>query len=123
MSHDTSRDSRTSELHSCRSLVQSLACRTFVGLRAGDSTTPLRREWPAYNLVGNRYLEIIVAPEALNRLVAHLCESGTGGNMNLLLGLTVLAFHSHYDIGLVGHRCSSVRAGSTTAPAKNHPAR
>ena len=117
MSHDTSRDSRTSELHSCRSLVQSLACRTFVGLRAGDSTTPLRREWPAYNPIGNCYLEMIVAHDALNRLVAHLCESSTGGNMNLLFGLTVLAFHRHNDIELVGHRCSSVRRIQFSASA------
>jgi hypothetical protein len=114
MSHDTSRDSRTSELHSCRSLVQSLACRTFVGLRAGDSTTPLRREWPAYNPIGNCYLEMVVAPDALNPLVAHLCESSMGGNMNLLLGLTELAFHRHDDIGLVGHRGASTRG--STAP-------
>ena len=53
---------------------------------------------------------MIVAPDALNRLVAHLCESSTGGNMNLLLGLTVFAFHCHNDIGLVGHR-RFLRAG------------
>jgi hypothetical protein len=53
---------------------------------------------------------MIVAPDALNRLVAHLCESGTGGDMNLLLGLTAWAFHRHNDIELVGHR-RFLRAG------------
>ena len=47
---------------------------------------------------------MIVAHDALNRLVAHLCESSAGGNMNLLLGFTVLAFHRHNDIAVVGHR-------------------
>jgi hypothetical protein len=61
---------------------------------------------------------MIVAPDALNRLVAHLGESSMGGNMNLLLGLTVLAFHRHNDIELVGHRWYSMRRIlSRTAPA------
>lgn len=47
----------------------------------------LRRGGPAYNPIGNYYLEMIIAPDALNRLVAHLCESSMGGNMNLLLSL------------------------------------
>src|ERR1019366_6497504 len=53
---------------------------------------------------------MIVAPDALNRLVAHLCESSMGGNMNLLLSFTAWAFHRHNDIGLVGHR-RFLRAG------------
>jgi hypothetical protein len=47
---------------------------------------------------------MVVAPDALNPLVAHLCESSTGGNMNLLLGLTAWAFDRHNDIAVVGHR-------------------
>jgi len=49
-----------------------------------------------------------VAVDALNRLVAHLCAVGAGGNMNPLIGFTVLAFHRHHDIAIVGHRCASV---------------
>src|ERR1017187_4311780 len=57
---------------------------------------------------------MIVAPEALNRLVAHLCESGTGGNMNLLLSFTAWAFHLHNDIEVVGHGCFLRPADSST---------
>src|SRR5712692_3391344 len=83
-----------------------------------DSTMPvahgppfakLRRKWPANNPIGDRCLEMSVTPDASNRLVAHLCESGTGSNMNLLLSFTAWAFHRHHDIGLVGHRWASVR--------------
>jgi len=45
-----------------------------------------------------------VAPDAWDRLVAHLCESGTDGSMNLLLGFTALALHCDHDTALVGHR-------------------
>jgi hypothetical protein len=41
--------------------------------------------------------------------VAHLCESGTGSNMNLQLSFTAWAFHPHHDIWLAGHRWVSVR--------------
>ena len=50
-----------------------------------------------------------VAPDAWNRLVAHLCESGTGSNMNLLLSFTAWAFHRHHNIVLVGHHRVPVR--------------
>lgn len=53
---------------------------------------------------------MIVAPEALNRVVAHLREPCTGGNMNLLLSFTGWAFHRHHDKTLVGHR-RLLRAG------------
>jgi len=52
---------------------------------------------------------MIVAVDALNCLVPHLCAVSAGGNMNLLLGFTVLAFHRHHDKMLVGHRRSSKR--------------
>jgi len=77
----------------------------------------LRREWPVYDPIGDVYLEMIVAPDALNHLVAHLCESSTGGDMNPLLGLTMLAFHRHNDIGLVGHWWYSVRRISPENPS------
>ncbi len=50
-----------------------------------------------------------VAPDAWDRLVAHLWAISAGGNMNLLFDFTVLAFHRHHDIALVGYRCSLVR--------------
>ena len=43
---------------------------------------------------------MIVAPDALNRLVANLSDSSS--NMNLLLSFTGWAFHRHHDIRLVG---------------------
>jgi hypothetical protein len=49
---------------------------------------------------------MLVAPDALDRLVAQLWATSAGGNMNLLLGFTVLAFNRYLDITLVGHRCS-----------------
>jgi hypothetical protein len=52
---------------------------------------------------------MLVAPDAWDGLVAHLSDSSSGGNMNLLPGFTVLAFHRHHDETLVGHRCSSAR--------------
>ena len=59
---------------------------------------------PDNNPKRDRYLEMIVAVDAWNRLVPHLCAFSAGGNMNLLLGFTALAFHRHHDIVLVGHR-------------------
>jgi len=47
---------------------------------------------------------MLVATDAWDRLAAHLCESSSGGNMNLPLGFTTFAFHRHHDIVLVGHR-------------------
>jgi hypothetical protein len=67
------------------------------------------RERPTNNFIGDRYLEIDVAIEAWNRLIAHLCAANTGGNMNLLFGFTAWAFHRHYNIVLVGHRWVSER--------------
>jgi len=52
---------------------------------------------------------MIVAVDALNRLLPHLCAVSAGGNMNLLLGFTVLAFNHYHDKVLVGHRRSSRR--------------
>ena len=67
--------------------------------------------------MGGRYLEMIVAPDALNRLVAYLSDSSTGANMNFLLCFTVLAFHRNHDIALAArHRCfSSHRIMTRTA--------
>jgi len=64
----------------------------------------LRREWAVYNPSRDRYPEMLAATDAYNRLIAHLSNSSRGGNMDLLLGFTVLAFHRHDDIVLVGHR-------------------
>jgi hypothetical protein len=51
---------------------------------------------------------MIVALDALNRPVDHLCAASAGGNMNLLPGVAVFAFHCYYDIAVVGHRWVSV---------------
>ena len=75
----------------------------------GPLLAALRRKRPANNPIGDRYLEMSVAPDASNRLIAHLWESGTGSNMNLLLSFTAWAFHCHHDIALVGHRRVSMR--------------
>jgi hypothetical protein len=79
--------------------------------------TKLQRKWPAYNLSGDRYPEIIVAIDALNRLVAHLCAASAGGNMNFLLGFTVFTFNWHHDNTFVRHLVLRV-ADSTTVPAE-----
>ena len=47
-----------------------------------------------------------------------MCESGTGGNMNLLVSFTARAFHRHHDIGLVGHPWVPVRIVHATAAAR-----
>jgi len=52
---------------------------------------------------------MIVAVDALNYLVPHLCAASAGGNTYFLFGIAVLAFHRHHDETLVGHRCSSAR--------------
>jgi len=88
----------------------------------------LHWEWAAYNPIRDRYLEMIVAVDALNRLVPHLCAVSAGGNMNLLFGFTVLAFHHHHEIALVGHRRSPVRlillrTGSGSVVNSAHPGR
>jgi len=66
---------------------------------------------------------MIVAPEALNRLVAHLRESGTGGNMNLLLSFTTWAFHRHYNVTLDGHRRDSAADSTTHGRREKHAMR
>ena len=48
----------------------------------------LRRERPANNSIGDRYREMFVAYDALNRPGAYLCAARAGGSMNLLLGFT-----------------------------------
>jgi hypothetical protein len=64
----------------------------------------LRRERTANNLIGDHNFEAPLTPEAFNRLADHFSDdSNAGGNMNLLLGLTMLAFHRHDDVTLVGH--------------------
>jgi hypothetical protein len=67
----------------------------------------LRRERPANNPIGDGCFEMIVAIDAWNRLIAHLCAANTGGHMNLLFGFTAWAFHRHYNIVLVGHLSES----------------
>jgi hypothetical protein len=49
---------------------------------------------------------MIVAPDALNRLVAYRFKTRMSGEVNLLLGFTVSTFHPHNDIALVGHPSS-----------------
>jgi len=43
------------------------------------------------------------ALDAWIRLVDHVCGSGTGSNMNLLLSFTARAFHGHNNVPPVGH--------------------
>ena len=69
----------------------------------------LYRKRPANNPIGDRYLEMSVAPDASNRLVAHLCAASAGGNMGLLLSFAAWAFHRYHNIALLGHRWVSLR--------------
>jgi hypothetical protein len=53
----------------------------------------LRRKWPANYLIWYHCVETPLTPDAFYRLADHpLCNPNSGGNMNLLLGFTVLAF-------------------------------
>ena len=79
-----------------------MARRTMKRLTEGVAN--LRRERPAYNLIGNQHVEILLAVDTPDHLMAHLCAASTAGKMNLLLGLAVLAFHRHNNITFVGHR-------------------
>jgi hypothetical protein len=75
-------------------------------------------------LSGGRQPEMLVATDAYNRLIAHLSNSSLGGNVNLLLGLAVFAFHRHHDKALVGHRCISAgHAPPRGIPIRTAPAR
>src|ERR1700680_3305379 len=67
-------------------------------------TTRLRREWSSHNLIGNRHLEMMVAVNADNHLVALLPEAISGGNMNFLPNLATWAFHRHDNILFGFHR-------------------
>lgn len=58
----------------------------------------LRRERSSDNLIGNRYLEMMVAVNADNLLVALLPEAISGGNLNFLPNLATWAFHRHDNI-------------------------
>jgi hypothetical protein len=73
------------------------------------------------NLIGDRYIETVVAIETFNCLDDHLCGSGTDSNVDLLLNFTVRAFYRHNNIGFVGHRWVSLRILAHTATGK--PAR
>jgi hypothetical protein len=70
----------------------------------------LHRERPTYDPVGNSCLEIIVALEALNRLVAHQCGSGPGITMNFLLSPATWAFQRNHNVSLSGHGWVSTAA-------------
>jgi hypothetical protein len=67
----------------------------------------LRGERPAYNPIGKRYPEMIVAVETLNRLIAHHCGSVMDSNMDLLLGFAAWAFHRHHNVVIVSHPWAS----------------
>ena len=69
----------------------------------------------ANNPISDRYLETMVAVETLNGLIGHLCGAGTDSNMNLLIGLTMGAFHDHDNVTFVGHFRVSVRILQRTA--------
>jgi transcriptional regulator with XRE-family HTH domain len=92
-------------------MAQKMASRNavwrFGSVERGGWLPWLHREWAAYNPIRDRNLEMIVAVDALNRLVPHLCAVSAGGNTNLLFDFTVSAFHRHHDIALVGHRWAS----------------
>jgi hypothetical protein len=77
----------------------------------------LRRERPAYNLIGNQHVEILLAVDTPDHLMAHLCAAGIAGKMNLLLGLAVVAFHSHHDIAFVSHRWAFMRILPLAGPS------
>src|SRR6202171_3880325 len=81
------------------------------GRSFGWPGTKLRGKWPANYLIWYHCVEAPFTPDAFYRLADHpLCNTNSGGNMNLLLGFTVLAFHCHHDVTLAArHRCSSVR--------------
>lgn len=69
----------------------------------------LRREWPANDFIRNQYVEMIVAFEARDRLVAHLGDSSASVNVNLLLSFAAWALHSHDNVSFVLHRRDSTR--------------
>jgi hypothetical protein len=66
------------------------------------------------NLIRNLHPNKTVALDTSHDLIAHLCESGPGGNMNFLTCLTEFAchFHNHISIGH-GHRCPLCKQVST----------
>jgi hypothetical protein len=74
-----------------------------------DWTCSRLRKWRGGRQFDDSALSGMVVPGAGNRLVAHMCAASAAGNMNVLFGLTMLAFHRYHDIALVGHRCSSIR--------------
>jgi hypothetical protein len=49
----------------------------------------LHRERPANDLIEDIYVEIIVALDTLDHLLAHLCGSSMDNDVNLLLSLAV----------------------------------
>ncbi len=58
----------------------------------------LRRKRSSDNLIGDRYLEVMVAVNADDHLVALLPEAISGGNMNFLSRFTSGAFNLHDNI-------------------------
>ena len=57
------------------------------GQDGGAPFANLRREWSAHNLIGDCYLEMIVALNARNCLVTDLWgKSGTSVNVDVLFG-------------------------------------
>jgi hypothetical protein len=69
-------------------------------------------ERPAYNLIGDAYLEMIVAVDAGNPLVALCRKSVTRGNMDFLPSFAPGAFDGHDDVSVIFH-CTVPRAVTT----------
>jgi hypothetical protein len=68
-------------------------------MQLGD--LPLR-ERAANNLVRKYYIKLVVAVDTANHLTARHAKSSARGDVNNLLGLTMSALYSHFDIARSG---------------------
>jgi hypothetical protein len=80
-------------------------------------SSKLRRERSIHDLVGNRYLEAVVTPDAGNPVADFLCSSARG-DVNFLFGPASGTFHFHDDVLLGFHRgfCSGSTDSTQASP-------
>jgi hypothetical protein len=70
----------------------------------GRCTTHWKR--PAYNFIAYAYLKKFFAIDARNPLLNHPCDAGFIGDVNFLVGFTVLTLDGYGDKRLVKQRRS-----------------
>jgi hypothetical protein len=79
---------------------------SYALLSRANGCCATHRKRPAYNFIAYAYLKEFFAIDARNPLLNHLCNAGFVGDVNFLVGFTVLTLDGHGDKRLVKQRRS-----------------